>query len=96
MLLWAVGFVIPALFWLVGVPLALGWAPPFLSWRGRPARALGYALLAAGALAAVANGILILCFGDGPRAPVLAWILLESLGWGVLALIPFWLASRRR
>ncbi|MFN9084541.1 MAG: hypothetical protein ACK5XD_06140 [Acidobacteriota bacterium] len=96
MLLWAVGLVIPALFWLVGLPLAWGWVPPFLSLDGRPARAFGGALLAAGALAAVANGILILCFGDAPRAPGLAWILLESLGWGILALIPFWLLSRRR
>jgi len=95
MRLWAVGLGIPALFWLLAVPLVWGWAPP-ARWFGlRLPRAAGYGLLAAGALAGLANVVLLLCLGDGPAAPLLAWILLQSTGWGILALIPVWSHLRR-
>ena len=96
MRLWAVGLGIPALFWLFAAPLVLGWNPP-AHWLGfRRPRTAGYGLLAAGALAGLANLVLLLCFDDGPAAPVLAWILLQSAGWGILALVPVWWHLRRR
>lgn len=108
MVLWATAAGIPALFFAIGLPLALGWVPPNRWYGYRTAATLadpgiwysvnrtgGLAMMAAGVLAGLANVILLLCFGDGPPEPVSSWISLQSAGWGILSMIPPWLHSRR-
>jgi hypothetical protein len=108
MLLWVTGAGIPALFLVSGIPLVLAWVPPNRWYGFRTARTLnnpavwypvnrtaGFGLMAAGAMAALTNLILLLCFGDGPTEPVSSWISLQGAGWGILAMIPPWWHVRR-
>ncbi len=108
MMLWATGVAIPALFFILGLPLVLAWVPPNRWYGFRTARSLGspavwypvnrtagFSLMAAGVLAGLANVILALCFGNAPPGPVSSWVVLQSAGWGILSMIPPWWHVRR-
>jgi hypothetical protein len=108
MVLWAAAAGIPAFFFVLGLPLALARVPPnrWYGFRtaqtvGNPGvwypvnRTAGWSMMAAGMCAGLANGILLVCFGDAPAEPVSSWISMQSAGWGILSMIPPWWHSRR-
>lgn len=98
---WLIGAGLPFLLLLLGLPMALGKVPPNPWYGFRSPRALsspdawypvnrlgGFSLMAAGVIAALANGALAICFSDGPTEPVLTWMALQSAGWAMLSNIP--------
>jgi hypothetical protein len=105
---WTVAAGIPAIFFVMGLPLAFALVPPNRWYGFRTAltlsnpsvwypvnRTAGWSIMAAAVLAGLANLVLLLCFGDAPPQPVSSWISMQCAGWAVLAMIPPWLHSRR-